>query len=333
MKKQIPIYVVLILLSSIFLSGCTKKTEKEVTPNTDSNQEEESKDTTAEEDSELGYLKSTQGYIKEKQVLGVPSDFKYTIEKIETGSGEGYQSFEFTMSSSDIGATVPLFTIEPILSKGVYRVSLVNIYDDNTSVTHSKGITVNKGAITGLTRIVTSSDTTRAYDIGILSDNLFNAEVNDSGDGTWVFSVKVAYDTDYKAPSIDFGSTEFSSDLQSIEGMSSSDGAKITDYSFLMSGGVVKFSLEVASGTSNPIPSVTAQYNDAGLLVVNFPSLQQDKVSGWDSTISLPAGISVEISRVGEASEYVFSGISNKKQFKLSATQSPNLVIIEIKLN
>ena len=94
----------------------------------------------------------------------------------------------------------------------------------------------------------------------------------------------------------------------------------------------MKFSLEVASGASNPIPSLTAQYNDEGVLFVNFPSLEQDKVSQWGSVINLPAGVKVEISRTGQESVYMFSGINNRKPFRISASQSPNLVIIEIDL-
>jgi len=334
MKKNIFIYLLVIVLSSLLLTGCTKKEveEEEDSESTVTEQEEEIEEETEEKDDDLGYISDTSGYTKSKQVLGQASTFEYTIANIETSKGNGYHEFEFTMTSAQEGATVPLFTVEPIPSKGVFRVSLVNIFKDTTTITHSKGVTINEGAITGLTRIVTDSNTTRAYDIGVLGSNTFKLEMSDSSDGNWVFSVKVAYDTKYSAPKIDFGSTEFSSEAQSIEGVTSKEGSKITDYSFLMSGGVIKFSIEVASGASNPIPSVSAEYDDAGLLVVTFPSLSQDKVSTWGSTIALPAGVTVTVSRVGESSVYSFSGISNKKPFKLSAAQSPNLVLVEIKL-
>ena len=226
----------------------------------------------------------------------------------------------------------PLFTVTPLPSKGVFRVSLTNIFDDNSTITHSKGVTINKGAITSLTRIVTDSDTTRGYDIGVQGNNQFKVDVTEEGSSTWVFSIKVSYDTNYTAPVIDFGSTEFSSEPQKIEGVTSQQGAKITDYSYIYSGGILKFSLEVASGASNPIPTLVAQYNDEGVLVVTFPSLEQDKVSQWGSVINLPAGVNVEISRTGQESVYMFSGINNRKPFRISASQSPNLVNIEIDL-
>ena len=341
MKKRLYVYILVLILSSVLLSGCTKKESEETDTKTDTSvteQEETEEEKPAEEkpveekEESPQDSSSLEGFGKEKVVLGQASDFEYTLDSIETKEGEGYYEFTFKISSSQEGAVTPLFTVTPLPSKGVFRVSLTNIFDDNSTITHSKGVTINKGAITALTRIVTDSDTTRGYDIGVQGNNQFKVDVTEEGSSTWVFSIKVSYDTNYTAPVIDFGSTEFSSELQKIEGVTSQQGAKITDYSYIYSGGILKFSLEVASGASNPIPSLTAQYNDEGVLVVNFSSLEQDKVSQWGSVINLPAGVKVEISRTGQESVYMFSGINNRKPFRISASQSPNLVNIEIDL-
>ena len=341
MKKRLYVYILVLILSSVLLSGCTKKESEETDTKTDTSvteQEETEEEKPAEEkpveekEESPQDSSSLEGFGKEKVVLGQASDFEYTLDSIETKEGEGYYEFTFKISSSQEGAVTPLFTVTPLPSKGVFRVSLTNIFDDNSTITHSKGVTINKGAITALTRIVTDSDTTRGYDIGVQGNNQFKVDVTEEGSSTWVFSVKVSYDTNYTAPVIDFGSTKFSSEPQKIEGVTSQQGAKITDYSYIYSGGILKFSLEVASGASNPIPSLTAQYNDEGVLVVTFPSLEQDKVSQWGSVINLPAGVKVEISRTGQESVYMFSGINNRKPFRISASQSPNLVNIEIDL-
>ena len=341
MKKRLYVYILVLILSSVLLSGCTKKESEETDTKTDTSvteQEETEEEKPAEEkpveekEESPQDSSSLEGFGKEKVVLGQASDFEYTLDSIETKEGEGYYEFTFKISSSQEGAVTPLFTVTPLPSKGVFRVSLTNIFDDNSTITHSKGVTINKGAITALTRIVTDSDTTRGYDIGVQGNNLFKVDVTEEGSSTWVFSVKVSYDTNYTAPVIDFGSTEFSSEPQKIEGVTSQQGAKITDYSYIYSGGILKFSLEVASGASNPIPTLVAQYNDEGVLVVTFPSLEQDKVSQWGSVINLPAGVKVEISRTGQESVYMFSGINNRKPFRISASQSPNLVNIEIDL-
>ena len=341
MKKRLYVYILVLILSSVLLSGCTKKKSEDTDTQTDTSgtqQEEKEEEKPAEEKPVEEKEESPQdsgnleGFGKEKVVLGQASDFEYILDSIEAKEGEEYYEFTFKISSSQDGAVTPLFTVTPLPSKGVFRVSLTNIFDDNSTITHSKGVAINKGAITALTRIVTDSDTTRGYDIGVQGNNQFKVDMQQEGDSVWIFSVKVSYDTNYSAPVIDFGSTEFSSEPQKIEGVTSQQGAKIVDYSYIYSSGILKFSLEVASGASNPIPSLTAQYNDEGVLFVNFPSLEQDKVSQWGSVINLPAGVKVEISRTGQESVYMFSGINNRKPFRISASQSPNLVIIEIDL-
>ncbi len=323
MKKHWYIYLLVIIASSLLLTGCTKKEDTDPDAGNDTQQEE------VKEDENLANL---EDFGKTKQVVGESSEYEYSIDDIQLTEGEDYHEFRFEMSSSQEGATRPLFTVEPILTKGVYRVSLTNIFKDSTSITHSKGIVIDKGAITGLNRVVTDSDTTRAYDIGVLGNNLFKVDIQDIGDGEWIFAVQVSYDTKYTPPSIDFGSSEFSSQEQRIEGVTSEQGAKITEYSFVYASGVLKFTFEVSSGASNPIPDVNAKYDDEGLLIVTFPSLEQDKVSSWSKTIKLPSGVTLSIVRANEESIYTFSGISNKKPFKLSASQSPNLVIMEIDL-
>ena len=341
MKKRLYVYILVLILSSVLLSGCTKKESEETDTQTDTSvtEQEEIEEEKPEEEKPVEEKEESpqdsgnlEGFGKEKVVLGQASEFEYTLDSIEAKEGEGYYEFTFKISSSQEGAVTPLFTVTPLPSKGVFRVSLTNIFDDNSTITHSKGVTINKGAITALTRIVTDSDTTRGYDIGVQGNNQFKVDVTEEGSSTWVFSVKVSYDTNYTAPVIDFGSTKFSSEPQKIEGVTSQQGAKITDYSYIYSGGILKFSLEVASGASNPIPTLVAQYNDEGVLVVTFPSLEQDKVSQWGSVINLPAGVNVEISRTGQESVYMFSGINNRKPFRISASQSPNLVNIEIDL-
>ncbi len=333
MKKNIFLYMLVILLSAVLLSGCTKQEEDTVVDETEdtSNEQEVEQEEEIEEDTDLGYLENPDDFKKVKQVLGEDGDYESEIVSIKEFPEDGYHEFDFAILPKDSNTSVPLFTVEPMYEKGVIRVTIKNIVSDSTGITHENGLSVDNGAITGLYRAVTSLGNTRIYDIGVLANNAFSVNVTDDGDG-WVYSVKVAYDTDYKAPTVDYGSTQFSSDEQSIEGMTADEGAKITTYSYSISGGVLKFVYSVASGASNPIPSVNAMYDDEGMLVVTFESLDTDKVSTWGDTISLPSGVSAFVSRSGDTSVYKFGGISGKKPFKLSATQSPNQVIVEITL-
>ena len=331
MKKNIFLYMLVILLSAVLLSGCTKQKEDTVVDETENTSNEQEVEEEGEEDADLGYLENPDDFKKVKQVLGEDGDYESEIVSIKEVPGDGYHEFDFAVLPKESSTSTPLFTVEPMYDKGVIRVTIKNIVSDSTGITHENGLSVDKGAITGLYRVITSLENTRIYDIGVLANNAFSVSVTDDGDG-WIFFVKVAYDTDYKAPSVDYGSTQFSSDEQSIEGMTADEGAKISTYSYSISGGVLKFVYAVASGASNPIPSVNAMYDDEGMLVVTFESLDTDKVSTWGDTISLPSGVSAFVSRSGDTSVYKFGGISGKKPFKLSATQSPNQVIVEITL-
>jgi hypothetical protein len=337
MKKYL-LYTLVLILSAFLLTGCTKKDVEYDTSKIDlvgsdeqeedQPEEEESKET---ESDDLGYLSNPDEYSKTKQSIGVESEFEYTVNGLEDTSQSGYHAFTFNISSTE-EASVPYIVVEPVLDKGVYRLTLKNVVEDSSGLAYQNSREVNKGAITGIYRAVTSLENTSIYEIGFLGNNLFKLEYEELGENSWSVVVKVSYDLKYSPPNVDFGSTEFSNELQEISGMDSSDGARIASYSYSVSGGVLKFVFSVASGTSNPIPTVQAEYDEENILVVEFPSLTSDKVAGWGSTITLPAGIQVAVSRAGESSVYRFGGIGGKKDFKLSATQAPNQVIVEIKI-
>jgi hypothetical protein len=331
MKKNIFIYLFVILLSSLLLSGCTKKEEEVVEEKQVEEKTQQEESSNEKENTDLGYLKNPEEFGKTKQTLGVGGEYEYTVVSIEESKEDGYHEFNFKISSDTPNSVAPLFTVEQLLDRGVLRVNIQGIYGDTTGISHTDGIDVNMGAVTGIYRVVTSLENVRIYDIGILANNMFKVELEEQ-EGSWIYSVQVAYDTKYSAPNVDFGSTQFSSDEQNIKGVTSEQGARITTYSYSVTGSVLKFVFTVASGASNPIPSVNAKYDESGMLVVTFESLSSDKVSTWGKEISLPSGVKVFVSTAVESSIYQFGGISGKKPFKLSASQSPNQVIVEIEL-
>ena len=338
MRKRFLVYIPLILLCSILLTGCTKKDEDfgEKIKMVDSQEENENTEKEEEpktENGDLGYLSNPDEYAKSKKSIGEVTETEYTLESLEDSSSNGYHAFNFNISTSTEGATLPSFTVEPVLDKGVYRVTIKNVSKDNSGIAYQQSRAVDKGAVTGVYRAVTSVPKTAVYEIGFLGNNPFKLDYIETEVNSWNISVKVAYDLKYSPPTVDFGSTEFSNTLQSIKGMTASDGARIASYSYSVSGGVLKFVFSVASGTSNPIPNVEAEYDEMNILDVRFTSLQSDKVSTWGSSITLPGGIVVNVSRAGEVSSYRFGGIGGAKPFKLSASQSPNQVVVEIKTN
>lgn len=335
-------YIILIVSSGLLLSGCTKKDPAYDTSKIDIvdseekeevNNQEEEVDELPVDSTDLGTLSNPEQFTRKSQSIGAISESEYTIESLDATQANGYHDFKFRIFTASETPVLPLFTVDPVLDKGVFRVTVKNVATDNSGIAYQTSKLVEKGAITGIYRAVTSQPKTSVYEIGFLGTNNVKLDYLENDLNNWDISVKVSYDLKYSPPSIDFGSTEFSSDAQSIEGMTSSDGARISSYSYSVTGGVLKFVFSVASGASNPIPSVEAAYDDMNILDVRFTSLLSDKVSTWGDTITLPGGIVVNVSRVGEVSSYKFGGIGAARAFKLSATQSPNQVIVEIKLN
>lgn len=326
--KKFFIYISILALCSVLLTGCTKKEENIDTDNKNTESNEKESDT-----DDLGYISNPEDFTKTAKSIGTESNLEYIIDGLENNQEDGFHSFTFQISTTSESPSLPYFTVDPVLEKGVYRITVRGVSDDNSGLEYQQSKIVDKGAITGIYRAVTSVEKTSIYEIGFLANNPFTLEYTDIDENTWSIVVKVAYDLKYSPPTIDFGSTEFSSDTKSITGMSASDGVRISTYSYSVSDGILKFIFSTASGTSNPIPSVEAKYDSMNILEVKFPSLASDKVSTWGNTISLPSGISVSILRSGEISYYRFGGIGGAKPFKLSGTRSPNQVIIEIKLN
>ncbi|HOK59770.1 MAG TPA: hypothetical protein PK432_02205, partial [Candidatus Dojkabacteria bacterium] len=113
MKKRLYVYILVLILSSVLLSGCTKKESEETDTKTDTSvteQEETEEEKPAEEkpveekEESPQDSSSLEGFGKEKVVLGQASDFEYTLDSIETKEGEGYYEFTFKISSSQEGA-------------------------------------------------------------------------------------------------------------------------------------------------------------------------------------------------------------------------------------
>lgn len=342
MKKKYILYISVLLLSTLLLTGCTKEdpeydTSKVKVVGSDEGEEEienpvEESNEESESTTDLGYLSDPSQFTKTKQTVGEVTDGGIEIQSIEESSNSGYHQISFTVNSAGDVKSLPLVTAEPVLDRGVIRVTFTGVEKDSSGIAYQQSRAIDLGAIGGIYHAVTSKEKSAIYEIGVAGNNPFKLEYQELDEGSWSVILKVAYDLKYAAPDIDYGSTQFSSEEQSIKGMTSSDGAKISSYSYSVTGGVLKFIYSVASGTSNPIPSVTASYDDQNILIVTFESLSSDKVSTWGKSITLPGGIVVEVSRSGEQSIYRFGGIGGKKDFKLSAGKSPNQVVVEIKM-
>ena len=220
----------------------------------------------------------------------------------------------------------PYVTAKYNSSTGVIRVELNGIESDKSGIGYQKERVINKEGIIRLYHAVTSTADKEIYDIGLAKSTIFKL-YKQSGDG----QLKVILDVKYPGEvtsTIDLGSTEFSTDLQDISGVTT---ATIKSYSYSSSGGILKFVWSVTAEGENPIPSVTGEYLDDNTLSIKFTSLTLDRVVNAASSLTLPTGITIDSSKEGSASIYNFI-VGSKKEYKLSATTSPNQVILEIDL-
>lgn len=323
MKKVIFILVILLLLGAgayfIF-----KKPKAQETKDTDTTIEEE-QDTENEDEEEVIIEEGDfTGFSNNDQTVGKATEDLFNLESITDESKTGYHRFSFNLSTT--GTDDPYVTAKYNSSTGVIRVELNSIGTDKSGIGYQKERAIDKEGIIRLYHAVTSVADKEIYDIGLAKSTVFKL-YKQSGDGQLMVILDVKYPGEVTS-AIDLGSTEFSTDPQSISGATN---ATIKSYSYSSSGGVLKFVWSVTADGANPIPSVTAEYLDNETLSIKFTSLTLDRVVNAVGSLKLPASITIDSSKESSASIYNFI-VGSKKEYKLSATTSPNQVILEIDL-
>lgn len=288
--------------------------------------EEEDEEIEEEEEPEEEVVEGDfSGFSNKDQVIGATSDDLYTLASITDEANTGYHTFEFNLTG--VGENDPYVTAKYISDKGVIRVELNGIEKDNSGIGYQKERTINKEGIVRLYHAVTGDTNKQAYEIGLSQTTIFKLHLI-SGDGQLKVVLDIKYPGELESE-IDLGSTEFSKVAQSITGVTKVQSATIKSYSYSSSGGILKFAWTVSATGDNPIPSVSAEY-DENVIVVTFASLSLDKVLSSVQNKSLPAGFTLDAVKSSNSSVYSFEGLTSQKPFKLSATTSPNQVILEI---
>ena len=268
-------------------------------------------------------------YSAETQTIGQDSDSKYTIESVSDTAKDGYHEISFLLSSED--GEEPFVNASYISEAGVIRIQLNNIANDQTGIGYQSSKTIDVDGISKIYRNVSNIEDEEIYDIGV-KPTIFKLESRKNSDNTWSVLVNVKYTEENESSNeaIDTGSKEFSKEEQKIVGVGSDKNASITSFTYGYEGEILKFVWNVTSDGSSPIPSVKASYDDSGKLTVTFDSLSSDRVVSTEE-ISLTNTVKLKSSRKGETSIYVFEGIDNETEFRLSAGTNPNQVSIEIK--
>lgn len=335
MKKAIWILIVIAVISTaiyfIFIKKPVVTTPEVVNNDTQTQKEEETTKPTEEttsNDTPSTDTSTLTGFTTESKNVGSASESKYVIDGVEQTAMVGYHKFVFTLSSTD--GVAPFVNAEYVSSAGVLRLTFNGITDDNSGIGYQKEISINKDGIIRLYHNISGTSEIERYDIGVSKAPEFKIEATNV-DKTHQVIISVKY-PGATTSSIDLGSENFSTEKQEISGVGSAEKASIAKYSYSSSAGVVKFVWTVSSTNENPIPSVIAEYDMEGVLNVTFSSLSMDKAVNAVAGIDIPGNMAVNTGRTGESSIYEFHGITTKKEFKLSATTSPNQVILEIKL-
>lgn len=337
MIKKIVWFLILPLIvgASIYLIFFKQKPTTTDDTTTDDTQttEESDTDTTTEDsnDTSTDTEESTQvitGFSAESQTVGAASSSKYTIEEVSNTSHSDYHEFVFTLSST--GTDDPNVVAEYKSSLGVIRLDFNQIEDDNSGIGYQKEVSINKEGISRLYHNVSSDQTEELYDIGVTKETAFKLISEKVGDN-WEITIYVQYPGE-SSSTVDTGSTDYSTQAQSVTGVDAAKGATISSYTYGVSGGVLKFVWNVSSTDTNPIPNVNAAYDSENHLVVTFTSLKTDKVYLAVDGISLPGSLAMQTEKPGESTIYTISGFSSQAEYKLSASTSPNQVVLEIQL-
>ncbi len=272
------------------------------------------------------------GFSTNKQEIGMDTNgvASLTIDEISNTSTTSYHEFRFKITSDHMDS--PYVTAEYLASSGVIRLSFNDVTKDNGGLGYQKSINVNKEGVLRLYHNVSSSFEGEIYDVGISNQTPFklSAELGNN-DESWYVTLSVQYPGEGTSV-VDLGSTEFSTEAQSITGVQKDVKATVASYSYSSASGVVKFVWSVSSTDTNPIPTVSAAYDASNQLVVTFASLSVDKVVSAVNGKTLPGGISIASAKSGDSSIYTFKGISSNLSYKLSASTGPNQVVLEIKL-
>jgi hypothetical protein len=340
MKKKGVITILLLLAIGglIFFLVRRPKEDVEVDENEDTQVEEveegkevveEDGDEEEEPEEEYEYSGDTDftEFSSDIQVLGEESAAEFAIEELEDVSRDGFHQFTFTLTTES--EEEPFVTASYLSNSNVVRVDFQGISSDSTGIGYQQERRIDQEGVLRIYHNISADADQELYDIGVSRSTIFYLTSEQIEEGKWYVILQVKYpgaaDVD-----VDLGSEDFSEEDQSIVGVTAEDGATISAYSYSGTG-LLKLVWTVTSQVENPIPSVSATYNEDDELVVTFDSLTTDRVAAFGDTLTLPSSIIAEVERVGDSSVYTFTGLEEVREYKLSASLSPNQVILEIR--
>ncbi|HVX93238.1 MAG TPA: hypothetical protein VHA74_03965, partial [Candidatus Dojkabacteria bacterium] len=269
-------------------------------------------------------------YSQSKQTVGDSTNKKeYTLKSITDTTKTTYHNFVFTLDAKSTDTTVsPYVVVNYSSSLGAIRVDLNGVTIDQSGIGYQKSRNIDKEGVIRLYHNVSADSTEELYDIGVSKSTPFKVFVTENGANSWKVTVDVVYPGG-NTTSESYGSSDFSKELQALDGCVAPDSCKVSAYSYSTSGGVLSIIFTVSGTTSRPTPAADAKYNASSKLELTFLGLSSDGIYASMNNKTI-GGITITTSRVGTKSVYTFNGAS--KEYRLSATKSPNQVLLEIKL-
>jgi hypothetical protein len=294
---------------------------------------EEKVDVVEEDDSNLGdvVVDSSVTYSTNAQSVGEDTEEVFTLSEIGIVKGESVMEIEYVFTGDDIteDSSIPVSATNKS-SFGTMEIVVSNVSKDSTGMGFDDSKGVNMEGITRLTKVVSGATNTVKYNLGFIKTPQFHLyEPKVVGDILVVkFSIK------YPGGEIstdDFGTTEFTSEDVSVESSTADNGVRISGYTYSATGGVLRYVYKTSTNTGSPIPSFEGSIAE-GTLTVTFPSISTDVIysASEGGTVSLPGGVTLNITRSGNQSIYEFVGVGT--EYKLYGVTSPNQVIVEVKL-
>lgn len=332
-KKRTLTFLLLIAVGvAIFLLVRKPKEDVEVDENEDMQVEEveDGEEEESEPEAEYEYMGDTDftKFSSDTQVLGEETEATFAIEELEDVSRDGFHQFTFTLTTED--EEEPFVTASYLSNMGVVRVDFQGISGDSTGIGYQQEREIGKEGVLKIYHNISADADQELYDIGVSRATIFYLTSEQIEEGKWYVILQVKYpgaaDVD-----VDLGSEDFSKEDQGIVGVTAEEGATISAYTYSSGTGLLKLVWTVTSQVDNPIPSVSATYNEDDELVVTFSSLTTDRVAAFGDSLTLPSSIIAEVERVGDSSVYTFTGLDEVREYKLSASLSPNQVILEIR--
>ncbi len=319
--------LLVLLVSSFLLTGCTRIDEK-VSKDEEKNVEEKTEEEDDTDENEDVVVGDFSKFSSENQEIGTLSVDMYSITSLKNEPMNNFHRFSFEVEG---GRNLPNVSVGYKAELGALRILFKNIQEDNSGIGYQRAVDINEDGVVRIYHNISPHESEEIYDIGITKSTQFFLHSEKLGDDKWKINIDVRYPGDIEME-VDTGATEFSSEDQSLEGAVSSDGARITNYSFGVEDEVFRFIWTVRGSNEKPIPQVKAGYNSDDELVVRFTDLDSDYIGKDSNEVSLIGGVEKVLwNRVGNESIYRFV-LNQKRDFRLRSFLSPNQVVLEIEL-